>query len=47
MGPKLMNAILGLSKRMLTLKATQEIEPSAGSLSERELMILSLLKYSQ
>jgi DNA-binding MarR family transcriptional regulator len=44
MGPKLMNAIMGLSKRMLTLKATQEDQTVEGALGERELMILGLLK---
>ena len=43
MGPELTNAILGLSKRMLTLKAIQEDQVS-GAVGERELMILSLLK---
>lgn len=43
MGPELMNAILGLSRRMLTLKAAQE-DQAAGAVSERELMILGLLK---
>jgi len=43
MGPELINAILGLSKRMLTLKAIQE-DQTAGAVGERELMILSLLK---
>ncbi len=44
MGPKLMDAILGLSRRMLTLKATQEDEALEGAVGERELMILGLLK---
>jgi DNA-binding MarR family transcriptional regulator len=44
MGPELMNAILGLSRRMLTLKATQEDQAVEGGLGERELMILGLLK---
>jgi DNA-binding MarR family transcriptional regulator len=39
-----MNAILGLSRRMLTLKATQEDQGMEGALGERELMILNLLK---
>ena len=44
MGPELMNAILGLSRRMLTLKATQEDLAFEGAVGERELMILDLLK---
>lgn len=39
-----MNVILGLSRRMLTLKAIQEDQASEGAVGERELMILSLLK---
>lgn len=44
MGPELMKAIMGLSRRMLTLKATQEDQESEGAVGERELMILDLLK---
>jgi DNA-binding MarR family transcriptional regulator len=44
MGPELMNAILGLSRRMLTLKATQEDQTFEGAVGEREVMILGLLK---
>ena len=44
MGPELMNAILGLSRRMLTLKATQEDRTFEGAVGEREAMILGLLK---
>ncbi len=39
-----MNAILGLSRRMWTLKATQEDQTFEGAVGERELMILGLLK---
>ena len=42
MRPELARAIVELSRRMLTLKAIQETQ--AGTLSERELMILELLK---
>jgi DNA-binding MarR family transcriptional regulator len=44
MSKELMNAILGLSRRMLTLKATQEDEAFEGAVGEREVMILDLLK---
>jgi DNA-binding MarR family transcriptional regulator len=44
MGPELMNAILGLSRRMLTLKATQEDQAFEGAIGEREVMILRMLK---
>jgi DNA-binding MarR family transcriptional regulator len=43
MGPELTDAILGLSRRMLMLKAMQEDE-AAGAVGERELLILTLLK---
>ncbi len=43
MGPELINAILGLSKRMLTLRAIQE-DQASGVVGARELMILNLLK---
>ena len=39
-----MNAILVLSRRMLTLKATQEDQAGEGAVGEREVMILGLLK---
>jgi len=39
-----MNAILGLSRRMLTLKATQEDQTYEGAVGEREVMILGLLE---
>jgi DNA-binding MarR family transcriptional regulator len=44
MGPELMNAILGLSRRMLTLKAMQEDDALAEGIGEREIMIMNLLK---
>jgi DNA-binding MarR family transcriptional regulator len=44
MHTKLMNAIMGLSRRMLTLKAIQEDQVFEGTVGERELMILSLLR---
>jgi len=39
-----MNAIMGLSRRMWTLKATQEDLAAEGAVGDRELMILGLLK---
>ena len=44
MEPELVNSILGLTKRMLTLKAVQEGKLSNGTISEREFMILSALR---
>lgn len=44
MGPKLTNAILGLSKRMMDFRALQELGPDSHSLSNRELQILTMLK---
>jgi DNA-binding MarR family transcriptional regulator len=44
MSKELMNAILVLSRRMLTLKATQEDQAGEGAVGEREVMILGLLK---
>ena len=44
MGPELIKAILGLSNRMLTMKAAQQDSASADTLGERDLMILNLLR---
>jgi DNA-binding MarR family transcriptional regulator len=44
MSPDLVKAILELSNRMLTLKAIEEDKTLEGALSERELIILNLLR---
>ncbi|MBN1796783.1 MAG: MarR family transcriptional regulator [Sedimentisphaerales bacterium] len=44
MGPKLAEAIIGLSKRMLAMKIQQEDCQADEMLNEREFVILSLLK---
>ena len=44
MSPELMNAIVELSRKMLTLEAIQETQATAGAVTERELIILELLK---
>ncbi|MFA5424221.1 MAG: winged helix-turn-helix transcriptional regulator [Phycisphaerae bacterium] len=44
MGPKVTNAIMGLSNRMLTFKATQEAQGEDAEVSQREFLILELLK---
>ncbi|MFA5553620.1 MAG: MarR family winged helix-turn-helix transcriptional regulator [Phycisphaerae bacterium] len=44
MGPKLTNAILGLSKRMMDMRALQENGSESHSLTQRELQILMTLK---
>lgn len=44
MGPKVMTAIMGLSNRMLTFKATQEARGEDAEVSQREFLILELLK---
>jgi DNA-binding MarR family transcriptional regulator len=44
MRPEVTEAILGLSKRMLTMKAIQEGKADTGGIGEREFLILSLLK---
>jgi len=44
MGPKLAEAIIGLSKRMLAIKIKQEDCQPNEMLNEREFVILSLLK---
>ena len=43
MSPELMNAIVELSRKMLTMKAIQETKTPDGVVTERELIILALL----
>lgn len=44
MRPEVTEAILGLSKRIMTMKAIQEGIADTGGIGEREFLILSPLK---
>lgn len=44
MSPELIKSIMGLTRKMLTMKALQENSDSDQGIGERELMILNLLR---